>query len=93
MKCPRCYEWVPASQESCPKCRLDMTVLRSLGELRNAVRWAQSDSDAVANRLRELERQVTSLEPHIVTKLTPPAAPSPPVEPPPEAEGGIGFGP
>ncbi len=84
MKCPRCDEWVPASQESCPKCGLDMTVLRLLGELRNSVRWAQSDSDAVANRLRELERQVTSLEPQIVAKLTPPPAPSPPVKPPPE---------
>lgn len=86
MKCPRCDDWVPPPQESCPKCGLNLTVLRSLVELRNVVRRAQSDSDAAASRLRELERQVTSLEPQIVAQLTSPPAPLPPEQPPPEAD-------
>ena len=73
-------------QESCPKCGLDLTVLRSLDELGNAVRQAQSDSEVVANRLRELQRQVLSLEPQIVTQLTSPPAPPPSEQSPPQAE-------
>ncbi len=86
VKCPRCDEWRPPSQEFCTKCGLDLTVLRSLDELRNAVRQAQSDSGVVANRLRELEGQIMALEPQIVNQLTSlPAAP-PPEQPSPEAE-------
>jgi len=86
VKCPRCDEWRLPLQERCPKCGLDLTVLRSLDELGNAVRQAQSDSEVVANRLRELQRQVLSLEPQIVTQLTSPPAPPPSEQSPPQAE-------
>lgn len=62
VKCPRCDEWRLPLQERCPKCGLDLTVLRSLDDLRSAVRQAQSGSEVVASRLRELQRQVMSLE-------------------------------
>ncbi|MCH8053840.1 MAG: DUF2339 domain-containing protein [Planctomycetes bacterium] len=73
-------------QERCPTCGLDLTVLRSLDDLRSAVRQAQSDSEVVANRLRELQRQVLSLEPMIVTQLTSPPAAPPHEQSLPEAE-------
>jgi len=76
VKCPRCGEWAALPEESCSKCGLDLTVLRSLDELRTAVRQARNDSDTVVHRLRELERQLTSLEPQIVTQLT--STPVPP---------------
>ena len=86
VKCPRCDEWRLPLQERCPECGLDLTVLRSLDDLRNAVQQAQSDSEVVANRLRELQRQVISLEPQIVTQLTSPPAAPPPEQPSPEVE-------
>ncbi len=86
VKCPRCDEWRPPSQESCPKCGLDLTVLRSLDELKDAVRRAQSDSEVAANRLRELQRHVLLLEPQIVSQLASPAAPAPPEQLPPKGE-------
>ena len=86
VKCPRCDEWRLPLQERCPKCGLDLTVLRSLDELRSAVRQAQSDSEVVASRLRELQRQVMSLEPQIVTQLTSSPAAPPTEQPSPEAE-------
>jgi len=86
MKCPRCDELVALIQGPCPKCGLDLTVLRSVEELRNALQRAQSDSAVVANRLRELELHVASLEPQIVTQLTSSPTPSPPEQPPEEGE-------
>lgn len=86
VKCPRCDEWRLPLQERCPECGLDLTVLRSLDDLRNAVQQAQSDSEVVANRLRELQRQVISLEPQIVTQLTSSPAAPPPKQPSPEVE-------
>ena len=86
MKCPRCDEWVALVQGSCPKCGLDLTVLRSLEEMRNALQRAQKDSDAVASRLRELDLHVTSLEPQIVTQLTSSPTAPPSEQPSREAE-------
>ncbi len=86
VKCPRCDEWRLPLQERCPECGLDLTVLRSLDDLSNAVRQAQSDSDAVARRLRELVQQVASLGPRIINQLSSPPAPPSPEQPPPEAE-------
>ena len=86
VKCPRCDEWVALLQGACPQCGLDLTVLRSLDELKDALRRAQCDSDSVASRLRELERHVASLEPQVVTQLTSPSASTPPEQPQAEAE-------
>jgi len=56
-----------------------LAVLEALDEIRRALRRAQSNSDAVADRLRELEQHVASLEPQIVGQLT--SAPLPPTPP------------
>jgi uncharacterized membrane protein len=86
VKCPRCDEWRLPLQEHCPGCGLDLTVLRSLDELSNAVRQAQSDSNVVASRLRELVQQVASLEPRIINQISSPPAPLQSEQSPPEHE-------
>jgi uncharacterized membrane protein len=71
------------SQQACPKCNCDLSVLQALEVLKVSVRQAQSDSQGVASRLYELEQQVASLEPQIVTQLTSqPGAASEPTAPP-----------
>ncbi|MCP4250727.1 MAG: DUF2339 domain-containing protein [bacterium] len=87
MDCPRCGKRVSSPRKLCPQCGLDLAVLGSLDELRNAVQSARNDTYAVARRLAELEQHITSLEPQIVTQLTSAPAPLPPPEQlPPSAE-------
>lgn len=86
MKCPRCDEEVALSNGACAKCGLDLTVLKSLEDVRIAVQQASGESQVVANRLYELKRRLDSLEPQIVTQLTSRAAVPPPAPQPREGE-------
>ncbi len=81
MKCPRCNEMVVGVPESCLKCGFDLSLLRSLQELKYTLRRTQNESEIVTSRLHELERQVTSLEPRILPQQMPTAVvatPDPP---------------
>ncbi len=81
MKCPGCGEWVPSTLDTCPKCNFDLTILQVVVELHTSVRRTRTDFDNIASRIRDLEDQVSSLEPLLVSKLAPPsAAPAAPDE-------------
>ena len=73
MKCPGCGEWVPSTQDTCPKCNFDLAILHAVDELRTVVRRSRTDSDNIASRIRELEDRVSSLHPLVISKLAPPA--------------------
>ncbi len=73
MKCPGCGEWVMSAQANCPACGLDLSILQAVDDLRSALRRTRGDSDRLAERVRELEQQVMSLEPLVVSKLVPPS--------------------
>ena len=73
MKCPGCGEWVPSTQATCPKCNFDLAILHTVDELRTALRLTRTDSDNIANRIRQLEDKVSSLEPLVISKFAPPA--------------------
>lgn len=74
MKCPGCGEWVPTTEDTCPKCNFDLAILQAVDALRKAVHSTRIHSDDIVSRIRELEDRVSSLEPLLISHLAPPAA-------------------
>lgn len=79
MKCPGCGQWVPERLESCPECKLDVSVLRSSEDLQTAVRRTRQEWDQSTARLAELEVRASALDSLIMAKLRgqPPIPPTP----------------
>ncbi len=69
MNCPGCGTWIPSSDPTCSQCRLDLTALRTIGELRGAVSEARVDAHHLARRIRDIEDQVEALPPLVASQL------------------------
>ncbi len=69
MKCPSCDLWVDATHTSCPSCGTDVSALRSLQEFQGEVRRTRSDSEWMAERLKELDEKLSSIVPLIKDRI------------------------
>lgn len=71
MKCPQCEQILVSAPDRCPKCQADLTVVRTILELKTAARDARAATESVAGRIRELENRIAALEPMIASRLAP----------------------
>ena len=72
MDCPQCGSTVSAWLKTCSVCNCDLTVIRELTALREAVRDVRNDSDRISDKMGQIENRLASLEPMIGSAPTGP---------------------